>query len=136
MAGYSGTPLLKKLGIKENFKLYLINAPEHIKAILGELPPGAKWVKKPSNASLGFILGFAKDKATLIQAFRLAKPLLVMNGMLWLCWPKGKSKIISTINREDVREEGLACGLVDIKVAAIDEDWSGLKFVYRVKDRK
>ncbi len=135
MAGYSGTPLLKKLGIQEHFKIKLINAPSGYLSLLGRLPVNASVQSKMLNGPTNFIQAFVTNKGDLIAAFKTAKPLLALNGMVWICWPKGKSTITSTINREDVRAEGLAMGLVDVKVAAIDEDWSGLKFVYRIKDR-
>lgn len=135
MAGYSGTPLLRKLGIKEGFKIKFIKAPSGYLKILGPLPADVSIQTTAKKGSINFIQAFVTNHGDLIAALKTAKPLLSSNGMVWICWPKGKSTILSTINREDVRAEGLTIGLVDVKVAAMDEDWSGLKFVYRLKDR-
>lgn len=135
MAGYSGTPLIKKLGIKENNRLAILNAPESYLKLIQDRPENAEIMQNPQPQTLNFVQIFVTNKPDLLAYIRKAKPLLVKSGMLWICWPKGKSKIPASINREDVRKEGLAIGLVDVKVAAIDENWSGLKFVYRVKDR-
>ena len=135
MAGYSGTPLTKKLGIKENNRLAIWNAPAYYLKLIADRPENAEIIKNPQPQTLNFVQIFVTNQPDLLAGLRKAKPLLVKNGMLWICWPKGKSEIPSSINREDVRAEGLAIGLVDVKVAAIDDDWSGLKFVYRTKDR-
>ena len=135
MAGYSGTPIIRKLGIKEDFSLAHIHPIQGLGALLDPLPPGATWASQMDPESLDFVIGFAQTMHQLDEILILAYPAIKKNGMVWICWPKGKSKLHSDINREDVREAGLNAGLVDIKVAAIDEDWSGLKFVFRTKDR-
>lgn len=130
--GYSGTPLIKKLGIKEDFRLLIINEPANYLDLLGDFPAGVSRVE----SSVDFIHFFTKEKRELLTVFHQLKSLLEKNGMLWVSWPKKASKIITDISDSVVREAGLAIGLVDIKVCAVDEVWSGLKFVYRTKDRK
>jgi hypothetical protein len=134
MAGYSGTPLAKKLGIKENFRIALINSPDQFEDALGALPPGvtlAATAKEPIN----LILFFAKSQADLKKNFARLAENLVPNGMLWVGWPKKTSGVPTDLTEGIVQKIGLAAGLVDTKVCAIDEIWSGLRFVIRVKDR-
>lgn len=130
-AGYSQTPLLRKLGIKAGMRLFTLNAPTHYRDLLGPLPENAVWREAPEPASLDFVHAFFLEEDELEQEIAWLKSLLNPKGMLWLSWPKKSSKIISGLQREPVREIGLNAGLVDIKVCAVDEDWSGLKFVYR-----
>jgi len=130
-AGYSGTPLVKKLGIKEGFRLRIINEPENYFALLGDLPIGVSRVDSLAD----FIHFFTKEKEELIRVLPQLKLSLEKNGMLWVSWPKKASKVATDVSDAAVREAGLAIGLVDIKVCAVDEVWSGLKFVYRTKDR-
>ncbi len=134
-AGYSGTPLAKKLGIKSGFKYWVYKAPGHYFDLFDDLPSG---LNKTENleSEMDFVHLFCTDKEDLKQMIPEVKGNLKKEGLTWISWPKGSSKIPTDINREVVRELGLASGLVDVKVAAIDEDWSGLKFVYRKKDRK
>jgi hypothetical protein len=135
MAGYSKTPTWKKLGIKEDLRVIHLHAPEHYPEILGALPQGAILEGKLlENAA--FIHYFAKEKRTLSVDFPKLKEALLPDGALWISWPKGTSKVPMDLNDHAVREIGLRNGLVDVKVAAVDEVWSGLKFVYRLKDRK
>ncbi|MEQ6124516.1 DUF3052 domain-containing protein [Pseudotenacibaculum sp. MALMAid0570] len=135
-AGYSGTPLAKKLGIKENFLIQVYNSPKNYIDFFHEFPKGV--VLSNSNQgikTIDFIHIFATTEEELSQAFHLAKPTLKKNGSLWISWPKKTSKIVSEINKFDVMKYGLDHGLVDVKVAAVDKDWSGHKFMYRTKDR-
>lgn len=134
MAGYSGTPLLKKLGIKENAVVALVNAPEGIEEILGELPEGA--VLRSGVQSIGDLtLWFVRSRA------------LLENGMvemvdfgesagLWIIWPKKSSGTESDLTQDIVRQIGLASGLVDFKISAIDKTWSGLRFTKRKTAKK
>jgi hypothetical protein len=134
MAGYSKRSLIDKLGIKPAHRLYLGNPPAGYGKTLGPLPAGAaqmKILKGPCD----FIQFFTKDLAELRAAFPQLKKNLATNGSLWISWPKGASKIKTDVNENLVREIGLGNGLVDVKVCAVDEIWSGLKFVYRLKDR-
>ena len=134
-SGYSKTPLAKKLGLKENNTYCIYNAPKPYLDFFLEFPDTAKHVKKPSAASLDFIHVFCKSHSCLERHISEAKKALKKTGILWVSWPKQASAIVSEINREDVRNYLLKQGLVDIKVCAIDKDWSGLKFMYRKKDR-
>ena len=132
MAGYSGTPLVKKLGIKEGHRYAILNAPDGFELML--LPPSAVQVYRVSR-DLDLILFFCKTERLLHKEFgRLAKAIKA-NGMIWIAWPKKSSKVETDLAFENVQRIGLATGLVDVKICAIDEVWSGLKFVVRVKDR-
>lgn len=135
-AGYSGTPLAKKLGIKEGFLIQVYNSPKNYTDFFHEFPEGV--VISNSNQSketVDFIHVFATTEKELSNAFSKAKPSLKKNGTLWISWPKKTSKISTEIDKFFVMNYGLDNGLVDVKVAAIDNDWSGHKFVYRKKDR-
>ena len=132
--GYSGTPLAKKLGIKFGFQILLINEPEHYFDLFTDLPK-IDIIRYPDDQSIDFIHIFSTDLKNLEKDVLTYKPYLKKDGMLWISWPKGTSTIPTNLKREPVRELLLQLGLVDTKVAAIDEDWSGLKFVYRIKDR-
>lgn len=134
MAGYSGTPLPKKLGLKEGSRIALINAPNDFARELGELPPDAQIVTrvtKPIDIALLFVL---TERALLRDFDKLAKK-LASNGMIWVAWPKKASGVATDLSEQRVRTIGLDRGLVDVKICAIDEVWSGLKFVIRLKDR-
>ena len=134
MAGYSGTPLLKKLGIKPNFTLWIINPPENYFAMLGELPEHVQLNNEGGN-HYNFIHIFTKSQTELKEQLPQLKTSLAKDGMLWISWPKKASKVPTDLDGNIVRQIGLDAGLVDIKVAAVDEIWSGLKFVYRKADR-
>ncbi len=133
-AGYSGKPLIVKLGIKEGFTICVINQPENYFEILGGLPPGVKIVKKLSGI-LDFIHIFIESKKEYELKFFSVKKYLTKNGMIWISWPKKSSKIPTDLNENIIRDFALENGLVDVKVCAVDDNWSGLKLVYRVKDR-
>lgn len=134
MAGYSGTPLIKKLGIKPGQRVALLNGPPHYLKLLGSLPEEVSCSEQLSG-NLDFIQLFATSAAELKQRFAQAKRCLARDGMLWVSWPKKASGMATDINENLVREIGLGLGLVDVKVCAVDEIWSGLKFVYRRGDR-
>jgi hypothetical protein len=133
MAGYSGTPLEKKLGIKPAFDVALVNAPENFVKQLS-LPPGVKLKSISRSKDLDFIHVFLKNQNALTTAFEYSRK-MKPNGMLWVSWPKKTSGVPTDVNENLVREVGLAAGLVDVKICAVDGIWSGLKFVYRLKDR-
>ncbi|WP_235291374.1 hypothetical protein [Portibacter lacus] len=135
LSGYSGTPLAKKLGVKEGFQFLLRNEPSHYFDLFSDFPKTAEEVEIPEVGSLDFIHVFVKSDQELVEITSEAKEYLKKSGMLWVSWPKGSSKIVSSINRESVRAFVLSIGLVDIKVCSVDKDWSALKFVYRTKDR-
>jgi hypothetical protein len=135
MAGYSGAPLPKKLGIKDKFRVTFVELPADVKAEL-EDSLAACAVVRDGRGPLDFAMVFAKKQDELKSEFaRLARQ-LAPAGMLWVSWPKKASGVATDMNEDDVRRIGLAAGLVDIKVCAVSEVWSGLKFVRRVQDRK
>jgi hypothetical protein len=134
-AGYSKRALPEKLGIKRGLKICILNAPAGYDATLGEIPPETRRLRSPKGP-LDFIHLFTQKRADLEEMFPKLKRELTEAGMLWISWPKGSSKVPTDLNDGVVREIGLKNGLVDIKVCAVDEIWSGLKFVYRLKDRK
>ena len=134
MAGYSGTPLPKKLGIKEGSRVAIVNAPENFEAELGELPDNVEFIKR-STKSLDIILFFVLNERALVRDFAKLAAKLTANGMIWIAWPKKSSGVATDLTEPRVQRIGLDAGLVDVKVCAIDETWSGLKFVYRLKDR-
>jgi len=133
MAGYSGTPLVKKLGIKPNFNVAFVNAPENFLKQL-DLPPQAT-VNSRSNKALDFALLFVRTEKELKQNFKKFAARLQPSGMLWVAWPKKSSGVLTDLMFASVQAIGLAAGLVDVKICAVDDTWSGLKFVYRLKDR-
>jgi len=134
MPGYSGTPLPKKLGIKPGFRVALDEVPPEVKSELKtaladcEFIPG---LKKPVD----FLMIFTKSKQDLSDDFAHLSKQLAPAGMFWVAWPKKTSGVATDLDENIVREIGLAAGLVDVKVCAVTEIWSGLKFVRRVKDR-
>ena len=134
-AGYSGTPLAKKLGIKPGFKVRAINAPKDYQTFFDVWPEDVQ-LTSARNADIDVIHIFASTAETLEDFLKQATPCLKTDGALWISWPKKSSKIPSEIGKFDVMKAGQAAGLVDVKVAAIDDDWSGHKFVYRLQDRK
>jgi len=135
MAGYSGTPLPKKLGIKENFRIGLINPPDSFVPQLGKLPANTQ-ILSTLKAPLDLVVLFVDRETTLAKRFLLVAEKLSVDGTLWVGWPKKSSGVKTDLSENIVRRIGLHCGLVDVKICAIDNTWSGLKFVYRVKDRK
>ena len=136
MAGYSKRALIDKLGIKPGQRLIIIDAPGGYDQTLGALPDGIMQAES-LRGEFDFIHAFNTSRATFEQQFPQWKAHLAKTGMLRVSWPKGsaKAKIATDLNETIIRDVGLACGLVDVKVAAIDDDWSGLKFVWRLKDR-
>jgi hypothetical protein len=134
MAGYSGTPLAKKLGIKEGSRIALVNAPKDFESELEDLPDDVQFIKRPSK-SLDIILLFVLTERALARDFAKLSGRITANGMLWIAWPKKSSGVATDLSEQRVRQIGLNAGLVDVKVCAINEIWSGLKFVYRLKDR-
>ena len=134
MAGYSGTPLVTKLGVKPGFRVALVNAPKAFKEELGPLPDSAKY-KSPTVDSLDLILLFVSSETQLTLQFAPLAAKLQKNGMIWVAWPKKSSGVVSDLTFDNVQRIGLDAGLVDVKICAVNEIWSGLKFVYRLKDR-
>ena len=133
-AGYSGTPLPRKLGIREGSRLLLVDPPVDFAATLGDLPPGVELVEAGAGAVDVAIL-FALDVPTVRAQFADLAASLQPAGGLWIAWPKRSSGVATELDENVVREIGLADGLVDNKVCAIDATWSGLRFVSRLRDR-
>jgi hypothetical protein len=134
-AGYSGTPLAKKLGIKKGFKVKIVNAPEDYFNLFSDLPMGLMKITD-IEIKKDFIHYFVKSSSQLDKDIKQLKKEIVQNGIIWISWPKKAAKVESDLNGNIVREIGLKNGLVDIKVCAVNEIWSGLKFVIPVKDRE
>ncbi len=138
-AGYSKRSLIEKLGIKTGQRIAVIQAPADYASLLGMLPDRVILSEELGDA-LDFVHFFATRHQELADFFPRLKAALALNGMCWISWPKRTPKsvtikISTDLDENIVREIGLANGLVDVKVAAIDQTWSGLKFVYRLKDR-
>jgi hypothetical protein len=134
MPGYSGTPLPKKLGIKNGFQARLINAPPEVQSELKPALAGCA-LGRDGSVPLDFAMVFTKSKAELAKEFRQTAKILAPAGMLWISWPKKSSGVATDLDENVVRDIGLAAGLVDVKVCAVTDVWSGLKFVRRLKDR-
>ena len=134
MPGYSGTPLPKKLGIKDGFRVRMVNAPSDVLAEL-KAPLSACEVVRDGKSPLDFAIVFTKSGAELVKEFKRIAKLLAPAGMLWVSWPKKSSGVPSDLDESIVRDIGLDAGLVDVKVCAVTDVWSGLKFVRRLKDR-
>ena len=131
MAGYSGTPLPKKLGIKPGSGVALLGAPPGFaETTLGALPEGAT-IREDSRSAFDVGLLFARSKADLARRFPAAARAMADPGALWILWPKKASGVVTDLGENAVRDFGLAAGLVDYKVAAIDATWSGLCFARR-----
>jgi hypothetical protein len=139
MAGYSGTPLPLKLGIKPGARVALLNAPADFDVTLGELPDAVRvrtsLAGKGARGPLDVVLHFTTRRADLERRFEALAGALDPAGGLWIVWPKKASGVPTDLTENVIREIGLAAGLVDNKVCAVDETWSGLRFVVRVKDR-
>ena len=134
-AGYSGTPLPKKLGIKSNFRVAMHEMPREVGAELKDALDGCTVLRK-SGAPLDFVMLFVKSRTELDRQLSSYTKHLAPAGMLWVSWPKKSSGVTCDMNENDIRAIGLSSGLVDIKVCAVNHVWSGLKFVIPVKDRK
>lgn len=133
-AGYSGKPLVEKLGIKPGMSALIENAPRGYRSTLGTLPPGAV-ICASGKGPFEFIQVFSRNEDDLARRMRRAKAALSKHGMLWISWPKRSAGVASDLDENVVRRHGLAAGLVDVKVCAVDETWSGLKFVIPLKSR-
>jgi hypothetical protein len=134
VAGYSGTPLPQKLGIKEGARVALVRAPEGFERELGSLPDGVK-LRMQARGANDVVLFFATRLAELERRFDGLARSIEPAGGLWIAWPKKTAGVATDLRENVVRETGLAHGLVDNKVCAVDETWSGLRFVYRLTDR-
>jgi hypothetical protein len=132
MAGYSGTPLPKKLGIKEQSRVALVGIPADVTS---ELQASLKSCRTPNGEPIDFAMVFVKSTGELKNKFAEVAGKLAPAGMLWVSWPKKTSGVATDLDENKVRDVGLAAGLVDVKVCAVNDVWSGLKFVIRIKDR-
>jgi hypothetical protein len=128
-AGYSGTPLPRKLGIKPGHRVLLSGAPDGFELDVPDVH------RRAAAGAYDVILAFCPDKAALVRRFDRLRPLLDPAGGLWIAWPKKASGMRTDLTDGDVREYGLGAGLVDNKVCAVDATWSGLRFVVRLADR-
>lgn len=135
MPGYSGTPLAKKLGYKDGFRAKVKNEPENYLDLLDPLPPNVKFSNRFRNEIDLWHL-FTKSKAELEKQLALAITQIKQDGMIWVSWPKKSSKVPTDITEDVIRDVALPMGIVDIKVCAVDEVWSGLKLVIRKENRQ
>ena len=135
MAGYSGTPLAKKLGVKADQRVVLIDAPPSFLGALEPLPSDLSIASKAGREPIDLVVIFCPDRAALVRHFKPLAGRLTPAGALWVAWPKKASGVSTDLTENVVRDIGLGAGLVDNKVCAIDETWSGLRFVFRRKDR-
>lgn len=129
-AGYSGTPLAKKLSIKPGAEILLVNPPSHYAKLVEPLPADTRFVPT-LTANTGVVHVFTARRAELAKLLKSFRPKLKTDGMVWVSWPKKASKVATDITEDTVRELALPLGFVDIKVCAVDEVWSGLKLVIR-----
>lgn len=135
-AGYSGTPLARKLGIKEGHRVATVGAPDHFPDLLEPLPASVTLVADPADdESCDVVVAFVPVAGHLVERFARGRALLDVRGGLWIAWPKQSSPLATGFRESDVRAHGLSTGLVDNKICAIDADWSGLRFVVRREDR-
>ena len=132
-AGYSGTPLPRKLGVKPDSRVLVVAGPPGF--AIDPLPPGAVVHTRASASAYDVVVAFCPDARRLRERFDKTAARITTAGALWIAWPKRASGVATDLDENVVRDHGLAEGLVDVKVAAIDETWSGLKFVRRVRDR-
>lgn len=144
-SGYSGTPLARKLGIREGHRVATLHAPAHFPDLVGTLPAGVRieadpplpetFVRDDEDAAYDVVIGFVPEPEALAPRLTHGHRLLSWSGGLWISWPKQSSALATELRETHVREAGLRAGLVDNKICAVDEDWSGLRFVYRREDR-
>jgi hypothetical protein len=131
MAGYSETPLVKKLGIKPGDTIYLIAAPNEYRGWIGAFPQGAAYVAIPPKDGARFVHLFVKSLAEFERQLPLARKAVALDGMLWVSWYKKSAKIPTDITEDAIRNRALKTDLVDVKVCAVTDIWSGLKLVVR-----
>jgi hypothetical protein len=135
MAGYSGTPLVKKLGIKEGTKCFLVDPPVGYLELISPLPMGVQIMQRLS-AGVGIVHIFSTKESHLQKSLRASLPMIEQDGTIWVSWPKKSSKVPSEITEDTIRRLALPLGLVDVKVCAVDDVWSGLKLVIRKENRR
>lgn len=134
-AGYSKRSLLQKLGVKPGFCVWVCNPPENYRDLLGGELRNVEFVENPTD-TINLVHSFTTSSDELRASFPRLKSAIRQDGMLWISWPKKAAKVETDLSEDIIRGIGLANGMVDVKVCAVDEVWSGLKFVYRLKDRR
>ena len=132
-AGYSGTPLPQKLGLKPGMRVLALDAPPNFEGLLAGAP--GDLVRMSRLGAFDCALAFTMRTSALVPMFDKLAPRMADTGMIWVGWPKKASGVATDLSEDAVRHAGLAAGLVDVKVCAIDATWSGLKFVRRLRDR-
>jgi hypothetical protein len=135
MAGYSGTPLVRKLGVKEGFNIHVISAPAGYRRLLAPSPAGVQFASAP-DASTHMVHVFATERAHLARTLTGLRKKLSPDATIWVSWPKQSSKVPTDITENTIREVALPLGFVDIKVCAVTDIWSGLKLVVRKELRR
>ena len=130
MAGYSGTPLVKKLGIREGFKILLINAPPDYRTLIAPLPAEVSFITS-ANSATNFVHAFATRRLELTRLLPSLRRKLPHDALIWVSWPKKSSKVPTDVTESTIREVALPLGFVDVKVCAVTDVWSGLKLVVR-----
>jgi hypothetical protein len=134
MAGYSGTPLAQKLGIKEGSEVLPVGAPVAYRKLLAPLPPDVRFAKR-LTAATDVVHLFTKKRSQLEKSLRAWYGRLRPDGSIWISWPKQASGVATDITEDVIRTVALPIGLVDVKVCAVDDTWSGLKLVIRKENR-
>jgi hypothetical protein len=135
VAGYSGTPLAQKLGIKPGGKVFVVRAPRNYRALVAPLPEGAT-ITRTLSSDVHVIHLFATTRKQLESGLRTSLEAMNQDAAIWVSWPKMASKVPTDIREDAIREIAFPLGLVDIKVCAVDETWSGLKLVIRKENRR
>jgi hypothetical protein len=135
MAGYSGTPLVRKLGVKAGFRMYVEGAPPHYADLVAPLPEGVRVETGEDARDLDFVHVFVERAAGLAARLAALRTRIVPAGMVWVSWPKRASGVATDVTEDVVRAAALEVGLVDVKVCAVDDVWSGLKLMVRRSDR-
>lgn len=133
-AGYSGTPLAKKLGIKDGFRVMTVNAPENYDVLLAPIPSNVL-ISDRAGRELDLAHLFTNSRDELFSEIARLRSLIKQDGMIWVSWYKKAAKLPTEITEENIREAAFPLGLVDVKVCAVDEKWSGLKLVIRKENR-
>ena len=133
-AGYSGTPLARKLGIAAGDEVFLVGAPANYRELVAPLPEGVRFVSRMVNGT-DLVHVFATERSKLEKAIRAALSKLPADGVIWASWPKKSSKVPTDITEDTIREIAIPLGLVDVEVCAVDDVWSGLKLVIRRENR-
>jgi hypothetical protein len=130
-AGYSGTPLVRKLGFKPGMRAAYVGAPAGFAELLGDLPDGVRVLARPAASGMDLVVLFVTARRDLERRVERLRAAIAPDGMLWVAWPKRSSGVATDVTEDVVRDVALPTGLVDVKVCAIDETWSGLKLVVR-----